>query len=133
MAGRPRKPTVLKILTGNPGRRPLPKNEPKPPVGATCPDWLTVSQRKLWREWAPLFIELGVLTEADTLAFANWMILQDQIRLLTKAGEPTPGAILKLAQSYAVQFGATPAGRARVSVEPKKPESKLSRLMKRGD
>ncbi len=132
MAGRPRKPTALRVLEGNAGKRPLPKNEPKPPVGATCPGWLTVSQTKFWKEWAPPFIEQGVLTELDTLAFANWMIVQDQIRLLTAAGEPVSEGRLKLAQSYAVQFGATPAGRARVSVEPKKPESKLSRLMKRG-
>ena len=72
-----------------------------------------------------------MLTEADTLAFANWMVIQDQIRLLTKAGEPVSVAQLKLAQSYAVQFGATPSGRSRVTVAPKKAESKLAKLMKR--
>lgn len=78
-----------------------------------------------------MFEATGLLTQADVLAFANWMIVEDQIRLLTKAGKPVPGSTLKLAQSYAVQFGATPSGRSRVQVEPKKRESKLEELMKR--
>jgi len=32
MAGRKPKPTALKIIEGNPGKRPLNKNEPKPDI-----------------------------------------------------------------------------------------------------
>jgi hypothetical protein len=39
--GRPPKPTALKLMTGNPGRRPLPKDEPAPPKGdVLAPAWL---------------------------------------------------------------------------------------------
>ena len=34
MRGRRPKPTALKLIEGNPGKRPLPRDEPTPPVGA---------------------------------------------------------------------------------------------------
>ncbi len=41
MAGRKPKPTAVKKLEGNPGKRKLNKNEPVPAKGmSTCPDWL---------------------------------------------------------------------------------------------
>ena len=34
-------PTVLKVIKGNPGKRPLNVREPKPkPIKPTCPAWL---------------------------------------------------------------------------------------------
>ena len=47
--GRPPKPTYLKVLEGNPGKRPLNENEPKPkPSAPKCPAWLSpVCQRQL--------------------------------------------------------------------------------------
>ena len=45
--GRKPKPTHLKVLAGNPGKRPLPKNEPKPkPIAPRCPQWLDPIARK---------------------------------------------------------------------------------------
>ena len=39
--GRKPKPTALKVLEGNPGKRPLNENEPIPPKGSIkCPSWL---------------------------------------------------------------------------------------------
>ena len=39
--GRKPKPTALKVLEGNPGKRPLNENEPKPERKAPeCPSWL---------------------------------------------------------------------------------------------
>lgn len=132
MAGRPPKPTALKLLQGNPGKRKLPAGEPVSAVGAICPAWLGAEAREMWKKWAPIFEGMGCLREADTLAFANWMALQARIKACEEAGEALSLQALKLAQSYAVQFGATPSGRARVSVEPKKPESKLQRFMDAG-
>lgn len=127
MAGRPPKPTALKLLQGNPGRRKL-LVEPQSKVGAMCPLWLRAEARELWKKWAPVYEEMGCLREADAIAFANWMIVQAKVRALEMAGESPSVTLLKLAQSYAVQFGGTPSGRARVSVEPKRPESKLARF-----
>ena len=51
MATRGRKPTptAIKELEGNPGKRPLNKNEPKPTKKAPpCPKWLEPEAKKEW-------------------------------------------------------------------------------------
>ncbi len=50
MPGPPRKPTVLKLLQGNPGKKPLPKGEPMlPPACPDPPDTLSDQARPLAR------------------------------------------------------------------------------------
>lgn len=67
MAGRKPKPTALKLLTGNPGKRPLHPNEPKPAVGLKrCPKHLKGAAREFWNEWAPELEKCGVATVLDT-------------------------------------------------------------------
>lgn len=64
--GRKPKPTHLKAVTGNPGRRPLPENEPQPkrarpdkPVG------MGKFANKLWDVVSEEAFDMGVLTVAD--------------------------------------------------------------------
>ena len=64
--GRPPKPTALKALQGNPGKRPLNGNEPRPPAGTVKPpSWLKGKARTAWRWLAAVLEEMGVLTTAD--------------------------------------------------------------------
>lgn len=57
--GRKPKPTNLKVLEGNPGKRPLPTNEVKPQKKAPrCPQWLEEDAKrngsgweKYWNKW----------------------------------------------------------------------------------
>lgn len=64
--GRPRKPTALKVLQGNPGKRALPGSEPKPPVASSSPpEWLDDYAREVWEQISPLLVGMRVLTEAD--------------------------------------------------------------------
>jgi len=68
MAGKP-KPTNLKILEGNRGRRKL-VDEPKPrPLIPTPPKGLDRVAKKFWLELAPKIENLGLLTEVDVSAF----------------------------------------------------------------
>jgi len=68
--GRPRKPTHLKIVEGNPGKRPLNQNEPKPkPLLPSCPNWLNKDAKAMWRRLAKKLNDLGLLTEIDGEAF----------------------------------------------------------------
>src|SRR5437899_2154383 len=71
MRGRPRKPTALKVLAGNPGHRALPKNEPRPALGAKAPGWMTIGARREWDALAPMLDRLGVLAETDAEALAE--------------------------------------------------------------
>lgn len=66
MAGRRPKPTALKLVTGNPGRRRLPKNEPKPKrVIPSAPEHLSQRAVLAWGAMATKLDRLGVLTEVD--------------------------------------------------------------------
>lgn len=72
-AGRKPVPTNLKILHGNPGKRPLPKNEPKPaPIAPKCPSWLHKDAKKEWKRVAPQLERLGLLTQLDMVALAGY-------------------------------------------------------------
>ena len=75
MAQRGRKPipTAIKELEGNPGKRELNKNEPKPKKNAPkCPAWLDVEAKKEWRRVSKQLEVIGVLTEVDMAAFAGY-------------------------------------------------------------
>ena len=51
--GRKPKPTAIKVLEGNPGKRELNQNEPKPEKKAPrCPAWLEPEAKKEWRRTA---------------------------------------------------------------------------------
>jgi P27 family predicted phage terminase small subunit len=66
MAGRRPKPTQLKILEGNPGRRPLNHNEPKPRAGVPpIPEQLGEVGRQHWAEIVPELDRLNLLTLVD--------------------------------------------------------------------
>lgn len=67
MPGPPPKPTQLKILEGNPGKRPLNMDEPhlepcllKPPK-----ELVDQNARKEWRRVSKILFDAGILTSAD--------------------------------------------------------------------
>jgi P27 family predicted phage terminase small subunit len=69
MPGRPPKPTALKLLHGNPGKRPLNDREPAPPIGRPKrPAWLAKDARRYWRQACETMERMGVLTVADQTA-----------------------------------------------------------------
>ena len=71
--GRKPKPTAMKILEGNPGKRPLNENEPVPPKGEIkSPAWLLPEAKKEWKRLAPSLEAMGVLTMADWTAFQGY-------------------------------------------------------------
>lgn len=68
MAGRKPKPTAVKKLEGNPGKRKLNTKEPVPAKGMpACPDWLMPEAKKEWERLAKLMNQMGVLTEVGRL------------------------------------------------------------------
>ena len=132
--GRKPKPTALKILEGNPGKRPLNENEPIPPKGSVkCPSWLEPEAKKEWKRLAPSLEAMGVLTQVDLTAFAGYCQAYARWReaeeFLTQHGSifKTPSGYvqqvpqvsiaqqnLKIMQSFCSEFGLTPATRARI-------------------
>jgi len=66
------KPTNLKLLEGNPGKRPLNTNEPQPATGAVCPIWLSDAAKEHWAYLAPTLESCGILTKADEGILASY-------------------------------------------------------------
>ena len=132
--GRKPKPTALKVLEGNPGKRPIKANEPAPPKGdVKCPSWLLPEAKKEWKRLAVSLEAMGVLTTADLMAFAGYCQAYARWReaeeFITQHGSifKTPSGYvqqvpqvsiaqqnLKIMQSFCTEFGLTPACRARI-------------------
>lgn len=134
--GRKPKPTALKLLEGNPGKRPLNVNEPKPQKKTQkCPSWLEAEAKKEWRRMSKQLEELGVLTQVDTLAFAGYCQAyarwKEAEEFLSKHGTifKTPSGYiqqvpqvsiaqtyLKIMKDFCSEFGLTPSSRSRISI-----------------
>jgi len=153
--GRKPTPTALRVLRGNPGKRPLPPNEPTPDaarVDLPAPDWLPDEGRAEWTRIVPLLAKNGLLTELDTVAlaaycaaFAEWreasaMIKKFGMVIKAPSGYPIPSPYGPIAsKAFArmrlllVEFGLTPSSRTRVArATPKlEPTNPLERFIRR--
>ena len=89
MRGRRPKPTALKLIEGNPGKRPLPKDEPTPPVGATKPKGLGAVASRKWDELAPLLTESRILTVVDAGALEAYCVAYEEYELAGQEIEET--------------------------------------------
>jgi P27 family predicted phage terminase small subunit len=126
----------MKLLTGNPGKRPMNMHEPKPaPAIPDCPAELGEVAR---REWDRLASELGrlkLLTPLDRAAlaaycgaYALWAEAMEAIRkygtmVKSPSGYPIQSPYVSIANRqaeimmrYASEFGFTPASRSRISM-----------------
>ena len=140
--GRKPKPTALKELEGNPGKRQLNINEPKPLAKApSCPKWLDPEAKKEWRRLSKKMEQIGILTEIDMAAFAGycqayarWKAAEE---FISKHGSivKTPSGYwqqvpqvsiaqqyMKAMQKFSEQFGLTPAARSRIVADNTKTE-----------
>jgi len=150
MRGRPPKPTALKQLEGNPGKRALPE-EPtaqalsRPP---RVPSGLDGDAARFWRKAARALVDMGLLTAADVPAFEimakHWALASKAWRQIEQEGMiaederglPRKHPLLqvwrdnsKAFREYAARFGLTPADRARVHVQPGHGEKSLAEML----
>lgn len=136
MRGRKPKPTHLKLLEGNPGKRPINRHEPKPDARApTCPSHLSPPAKAEWKRLAAQLSTLGILTELDRAAMAaycqaygRWVEAERKLQetpmiLKMPSGyvQPNPWLTiankqLELMHRYITEFGLSPVSRSRVSV-----------------
>ncbi len=73
MRGRKPKPTHLKLLEGNPGKRRINPVEPKPEVRVpTCPAHLNPSAKAEWKRLAREMHVLRIISDLDRAALAAY-------------------------------------------------------------
>lgn len=74
------KPTAIKIIEGNPGKRPLPENELKPKNDMpACPSFVKGAARREWQRLAPEIFQLGLLTRLDRAALSAYCVAWGQL------------------------------------------------------
>lgn len=142
MAGRRPKPTSLKLVAGNPGKRAINKKEPKPKrLIPSCPAYLSSESKVAWGRLSVLLDRMGVLTEADTAALERLCDCYSDILICRQSlitdgwtyktvdaqgntlikGNPA-ATQLRAADSqfkaYLIEFGLTPAARSKVHGNP---------------
>ncbi len=135
MRGRKPKPTRVKVITGNPGKRPLNLNEPRPePAVPECPPELGASAQREWTRLVGELASLRVLTNLDRAAlaaycgaYALWAEATEAIgkygvMIKSPTGFPIQSPYVSIANRQAEimmriasEFGFTPASRGRIS------------------
>ena len=82
MKGRKPKPTALKRLNGNPGRRPLINSEPQVTLGGfSCPRHLNDEARREWHRVVHDLKDAGVLARVDRAALEAYCVSYARWRL----------------------------------------------------
>lgn len=132
--GRRPKPTALKRLNGNPGKRALNPAEPEPPEGMpTCPDHLSDIAQAEWQRLAETLHDMGVLTVVDRAALAaycqaygRWVEAEQKMKSSPPLIKTASGYVqqspwltisnkqMELMSRYMTELGLTPASRSRV-------------------
>lgn len=141
MRGRKPKPTFLKLITGNPGKRELNLDEPVP-AGALleAPATLSPRAREIWDE-SLRHAPAGMLTPLDGAALETFCrskaLVEDASRLIDLAGGANApghyfGILNRQTQSMMraiVELGFSPVSRTRVKTQGgKKTPGKFSKL-----
>lgn len=136
MKGRKPVPTILKIISGNRGHRPLNENEPQPKGNLKSPPrWLTSEQKKIWR-YAIKHAPADLLRMIDQSTLLTWVVACDQHRqaalrlaetgmlIKTPNGMPMPSPYLHILNRQAQimlraveQLGFSPASRPRLHLK----------------
>lgn len=135
-------PTVLRVLRGNPGRRPINHEEPQPDVLtedsplAACPKHLVGDAKALWERVVPGAIRVGLLTivdlpnfEAYCQSYARWREFEKltgkNLELAISKGYRNAAVKERqLMLQFGARFGFDPSSRSNVKLPSQKPKSK---------
>lgn len=149
MRGRKPKPTAIKKLEGNPGKRTLNSKEPKPKASIpSCPSHIKGAARLEWNRIVKELHALGILTQVDRAALASycgayghWVdaekhLAEEDAVIITDKGNMVQNPYMQIAKrsmdqmvKFAAEFGMTPSSRSRVKVEQPSEEEELEKML----
>jgi len=140
------KPTHLKLVTGNPGKRSLNRKEARTKAALPAPPaHLTDDALEEWNQVATVLFNLGVLSEIDRAAlgayaqaYGRWAQAERAIAKMAQKDHLTGGLMIKTSNGnaiqnplvgtankaaadmmrYAAEFGMTPSARSRIAAAP---------------
>lgn len=143
----PPKPTALRLIEGNRGKRALPKQEPDPAYlnDLTPPAWMPADAARVWNDLAPKLRAARLLTEVDAYLLAMGCVsvaqyqnalartgaalvkskmVQDDDGNPVETGEQVNPWFIAQSMSFKQimtifrEFGLSPAARTRIAVNP---------------
>lgn len=152
MRGRKPTPTFLKLVTGNPGRRPLNDAEPvAPPNLPEPPAFLSPVAVAEWQRLGRELADANLLANLDRNLFASYCVYYDlycqAFEDMKTAGrymrrgsgglatsKPLEQMMLfeKRMTALATEFGLSPSSRSRIRVDDKKPKDEFEQYLNRG-
>lgn len=130
------RPTALRILEGNPSKRPINKAEPKPRLKIPgCPSHLDDLAKTEWKRLVRIISHMKLLTEADYMALGNLCMAYSRMvkaeRKLAEAGllyktqsgyvQQSPllsiiNSSVETISKLCKEFGLTPSSRSRIQL-----------------
>ena len=144
--GRKPKPSHLKLVTGNPGKRAMPKAEARVvPALPTPPPHLSDEAKVEWGRVSEELFKVGLLSGLDRSAlaaycqsYARWVQAERAIGEMARRDQLTGGLMIKTTNGnaiqnplvgtankaaadmvrYAAEFGMTPSARSRIEAAP---------------
>lgn len=145
------KPDVIRVLEGNPGKRPIRDNVGLPPSeNLKPPSFLPADAKNEWKRVVHKLAGVGLLTDLDLSAlaaycqsYATWLEAIKRIKelgMIVKSpnGYPMPNPYIKIQRdaqsemlSWLREFGMTPSARTRVDiVTPDEEVDEIEELLK---
>ena len=135
MRGPKPKPTALRRMQGNPGKRGYNHAEPQPPEDVPdCPSHLNAAARDEWDRLVHVLHDMGVVTLIDRAALAaycqcygRWVEAEEKLQTTPMLLKTATGYVqqspwlsiankqLELMGRYMTELGLTPAARSRVA------------------
>lgn len=117
MRGRKPKPTHLRLIAGNAGKRKINRNEPKPRAALTePPDWFNDEQREAW-QYAIDNAPSGLLFKLDRSILVVWVVAEGIHREATEQLAQT-GLLVRNRPRQVDMFGDAPAPRGAIVPSP---------------
>ncbi len=145
--GPPPKPTALKKLEGNAGKRKLNASEPKPKAQLPrCPVQLSPNAKTTWKRLGDKLLKSGLIAELDEAAFAvlceSYAAYLDLLKraradgpIVNIGGQAVPNPYLSRADREAEkvrkllgEFGMTPSSRSRIALPPSQDEDQSDKF-----
>jgi phage terminase small subunit len=132
MRGRKPKPTILKLLTGNPGKRPLNNNEPEPILinGAVVPPkYLEGAALEEWNVQSAYLTSNRILGENELSLLANYCYLHGEFVKDAECRRIMNAALIGQMRALRAELGIGPSVRSKfVSGKPKEPQNSWEAL-----
>ena len=147
------KPTALKQLAGNPGKRPLNGSEPVYEAELpSAPRHLSAVAQREWRRVGKLLVSAGVMTGVDRAvlalycqAYARWVEAEKKLASVDAWIDSTPNGMqvqsawltiankaMDQVKRFGAELGLTPASRTRIHVEKAEQQKSLAEILFEG-